>query len=209
MDQRAALARVAEEPDLSACCFDPMPQVIAALLENPRLGGTQARLVATHHRTTAGLEALAGHAAFARDDGVRRALLANPVLPQSLYRRLWASQRLLTQFQVTINRECPEQTRAMARDLLRASFIQRTGEERVELILATEGRCLLALAGVTIDGQTTALLCRRSYTSTLLIQNIGHWSAAPPQLIAHLRRQDAVRRNPVLRQLLERHPNAG
>jgi len=92
--------------------------------------------------------------------------------------------------------------------VLRASFLQRTGEERVELILVTEGRCLAALAGLTIDGQTTALLCRRSYTSVLLIQNIARWGAAPPQLIAHLRRQDAVRRNATLRLMLERHPNA-
>jgi hypothetical protein len=207
-EQRALLARTAEEPDLSACCFDPMPQVIIALLDNPRMGATQARLVAAHHRTAAGLEALAGRAAFARDEGVRRALLGNPILPASLFRRLWSGNRLLAQFQVSTNRECTEQVRVMARELLRASFIQRTGEERVELIVATEGRCLLALTGVTIDGQTTALLCRRTYLSTLFIQNLAHWGAAPPQLIAHLRRQDAVRRNPTLRLLLERHPNA-
>lgn len=208
VDARAALARTAEEPDLSALCFDPMPQVVAALLENPRFGGMQARLVAQHHRTSAGLEALAARVAFAMDDGVRRALLRNPLLSSSLYRRLWAGQRLLAQFLVTTNRDCPEQTRAMARDLLRACFNQRTGEERVELILTTEGRCLAALAGLTVDGQTTALLCRRTYVSTLLIQNIARWSAAPPQLIAHLRRQEVVRRNAQLRQMLERHPNA-
>ena len=207
-DIRVAMARIAEEPELSAFCFDPMPKVIAALLENPRIGGAQARLIALHPRTSAGLEALASRTAFTHDDGVRRALLRNPVLPASLYRRLWSNQRLLAQFLVTVSRECPEQTRAMARDLLRASFNQRPGEERVELILTTEGRCLAALVGLTIDGQTTALLCRRSYHSTLLIQNIARWSAAPPQLIAHLRRQDVVRRNAVLRQMLERHPNA-
>jgi hypothetical protein len=96
----------------------------------------------------------------------------------------------------------------MARDLLRATFNQRTGEERAELILTTEGRCLASLVGLTIDSHATAILCRRTYTSTLLIQNIARWSAAPPQLIAHLRRQDLVKRNPTLRQMLERHPNA-
>ncbi|MBK8793015.1 MAG: hypothetical protein IPN59_07590 [Holophaga sp.] len=207
-DMRVAQARVAEEPELSAYCFDPVPKVIAAVLENPRTGGLQARLIATHHRSSAGLEALAARAAFTHDDGVRRALLRNPVLPVALFRRLWSPQRLLAQFLVSSSRECPEQTRAMARDLLRTSFNQRPGEERVELILTTEGRCLTALVGLTIDGQTTALLCRRTYHSTLLIQNIARWSAAPPQLIAHLRRQDAVRRNAVLRQMLERHPNA-
>jgi hypothetical protein len=208
LDQRVAQAQVAVEPDLSAWCFDPTAEVIRALLENPRIGPVQARLIALHHRTTAGLEALGARPAFTSDDGVRRALLQNPLLPPGLYRRLWSSKRLLEQYLVTTSRDAPEQTRTMARDALRASFSQRGGEERVELILTTEGRCLGVLTGLTIDGHTTALLCRRTYVSTLLIQNIGRWSAAPPQLIAHLRRQDVVRRNPALRQLLERHPNA-
>jgi hypothetical protein len=208
LDQRVAQAQVAVEPDLSAWCFDPTAEVIRALLENPRIGGIHARLIAAHHRTVAGLEALGARPAFTNDAGVRRALLQNPLLPPGLYRRLWSSKRLLEQYLVTTSREVPEQTRSMARDVLRAGFSQRGGEERVELILTTEGRCLGTLTGLTIDGHTTALLCRRTYVSTLLIQNIGRWSAAPPQLIAHLRRQDLVRRNPALRQLLERHPNA-
>jgi hypothetical protein len=208
-DERVARARLAEEPELSAYCFDPTAEVIRALLENPRTGGLHARLIAAHHRTSAGLEALCARTAFTHDGGVRRALLQNPLLPASLYRRLWSTRRLREQFLVVISRDAPEQVRAMAHDLLRSSFHQRTGEERAELILTTEGRCLANLVGLTLDGHTTALLCRRTYVSTLLIQNIARWSAAPPQLIAHLRRQDVVRRNPTLRQLLERHPNAG
>ncbi len=207
-EARASLARQAQEPDLSALCFDPLPEVIQALLENPRAGMVHARIIAAHHRTAAGLEALGGRTAFTHDPGVRRALLQNPLLPVGLFRRLWSPRRLLEQFLVASSREAPEQVRAMARDLFRARFSQRTGEEKVELILTTEGRCLASLVGLTLDGQATALLCRRTYVSTLLIQNLGRWSATPPQLIAHLRRQDAVRRNAPLRQLLERHPNA-
>ena len=208
LDQRAAQARVAAEPDLSAFCFDPTAEVIRAVMENPRSGTVHARLIATHHRTAAGLEFLGSRAAFTNDGGVRRALLQNPMLPTGLYRRLWSSRRLQEQFLVTTSRDAPEQVRAMARDLLRACFAQRTGEERADLILTTEGRCLASLANPTIDGATTSILCRRTYTSILLIQNLARWNAAPPQLIAHLRRQDAVKRNPALRQLLERHPNA-
>jgi hypothetical protein len=208
VDARVALARAAVEPELSALCFDPTTEVIRSILENPRTGNLHARLIATHHRTVAGLEALASRVAFTHDNGVRRALLQNPLLPASLYRRLWATKRLLEQFLIVSSREATEQTRSAARDLLRTSFNQRTGEERAELILTTEGRCLTSLAGLTIDGHTTAILCRRTYVSTLLIQNIARWSAAPPQLIAHLRRQDVVKRNTALRQLLERHPNA-
>ncbi len=208
VDERVAKARVAVEPDLCAWCFDPTAEVIRSVLENPRVGGIHARLIAAHHRTSAGLEALGARAAFTSDGGVRRALLQNPLLPPGLYRRLWSNRRLLEQFLVATSRDAPEQTRSMAREVLRASFNQRGAEERVELILTTEGRCLASLTGLTIDGHTTALLCRRTYVSTLLIQNIARWSAAPPQLIAHLRRQDVVRRNTVLRQMLERHPNA-
>ncbi len=207
-DARAARARVATEPDLSALCFDPLPEVVQALLENPRFAALQARLVAAHHRTAAGLEALAGRAAFAHDEGVRRALLRNPILPPALYRRLWSNRRLQEQFLVATSKEAPEQTRTMARELLRTTFIQRPGDERAELIVATEGRCLALLPTATLDGQATANLCRRTYSSTLFIQNLARWSACPPQLVAHLRRQDLVKRNPVLRQLLERHPNA-
>ncbi len=208
VDERVALARAAAEPELSACCFDPTAEVVRAVLENPRMGTLHARLIATHHRTSAGLDALGARTAFTSDDGVRRALLQNPILPPALFRRLWAPKRLLDQYLVASSHESPEQTRAMARDLLRSSFNQRTGEERVELILTTEGRCLASLAGLTLDSHATALMCRRTYISTLLIQNIARWGAAPPPLIAHLRRQDVVKRNPVLRQLLERHPNA-
>lgn len=208
VDERVAQARIAVEPELSAWCFDPMAEVIRAVLENPRVGPIHARLIAAHHRTAAGLEALGGRAAFTNDGGVRRSLLQNPLLPAGLYRRLWSPRRLLEQYLVAISRDAPEQVRAMARDLLRASFTQRTGEEKAELIFTTEGRCLASLVGLTLDGHATALLCRRTYVSTLLIQNLGRWSATPPQLIAHLRRQDTVKRNAPLRQLLERHPNA-
>jgi hypothetical protein len=207
-DERVAQAGMAVEPDLSAWCFDPSAEVIRAVLENPRAGLLHARLIAAHHRTSAGLEALGARPALTNDGGVRRALLQNPLLPLGLYRRLWSPRRLLEQYLVASSRESPEQIRAMARELLRASFNQRTGEERAELILTTEGRCLTSLVGITIDGHTTALLCRRTYVSTLFIQNLARWGAAPPALIAHLRRQDVVKRNPALRQLLERHPNA-
>jgi hypothetical protein len=208
VDERAAQALVAAEPELSAFCFDPTGEVIRAVLANPRAASLHAQLIAAHHRTAAGLEALGARVAFTQDAGVRRALLLNPLLPPALFRRLWSPRRLLDQYLVAASHDSPEQVRALARDLLRTTFNQRSGEERVELILTTEGRCLMGMAGLTLDSQGTALMCRRTYISTLLIQNLARWSAAPPALIAHLRRQDVVRRNTVLRQLLERHPNA-
>jgi hypothetical protein len=207
-DERAAKAKAAEEPELSALCFDPLPAVVHALLENPRFSLPQARLVAAHHPTHAGLDALAGRAALTADAGVRRALLRNPQLPAALLRRLYAGRRLLEQHKLVISRDVPEQTRRTARELLRTRFSTAEAEERVEVIVKTEGRCLASLAGLPVDGKTSALLCGRTYTSTLLVQNISRWAACPPSLIAHLLKQELVRRSPSLRLQLQRHPNA-
>ena len=201
-EERAARAKAAEEPELSALCFDPLPAVIHALLDNPHFGLPQARLAAFHHRTASGLEALAARAAFAADAGVRRALLRNPQLPAGLLRRL------LEQHKLVVSRDVPEQTRRAAREILRARFSTAEAEERVEVIVKTEGRCLASLAGLPVDGKTAALLCGRPYNSTLLVQNISRWAACPPALIAHLMKQELVRRSPALKLLLQRHPNA-
>lgn len=207
-DQRVARARHAEEPELSALCFDPLPAVMKALLENVRLGPVHARLVARHHRTAVGLEALCTRAALAQDSGVRRWLVRNPQLPASLFRRLWTGRRLLEQYLVAQDRDVPESTRRTARELLRSRFNAAPAEERVELILKTEGRVLAWLVGLSLDQRTTALLCGRTYQSALLVQNLARWSSAPPTLVAWLLKQELVRRQPPLRQLLLRHPNA-
>jgi hypothetical protein len=207
-DERAARAGTSEEPELSALCFDPLPAVIHALLDNPRFGPAQARLVASHHRTSSGLEALAARAALAADAGVRRALLRNPQLSTGLMRRLFGGRRLLELNQLAGSRDLPEGTRRTARELLRTRFSTADADERVEVIVKTEGRCLASLAGLPVDGKTASRLCGRTFTSTLLVQNIAHWAAAPPLLIAHLMKQDLVRRSPSLRMALHRHPNA-
>jgi hypothetical protein len=207
-EERAARAKAAEEPELSAFCFDPLPAVIHALLDNPRFALPQARLVAANHRTPAGLDAVAGRAALAADMGVRRALLRNPQLSTALLRRLHGGRRLLEQHNLVVSRDVPEQTRRAARELLRARFSTAEADERVEVIVKTEGRCLTALAGLPVDGKTAALLCGRTYTSTQLVQNISRWAACPPALIAHLLKQELVRRSPALKTLLKRHPNA-
>jgi hypothetical protein len=207
-DERKARARGAEDPELSAFCFDPVPAVIKSVLENPRTGLAHARLIVRHHRNPMGLESVCARASFAADGGVRRWLVRNPQLPLGLFRRLWSGRRLMELHKVTIDRDIPEGTRRTARELLRQRFTTGPSEEKAELILNTEGRSLVSLSGLPVDGKTAALLCGRTYRSPLLIQNIARWSAAPPALIAHLLKQEAVRRQPQLRMLLQRHPNA-
>jgi hypothetical protein len=164
--------------------------------------------VATHHRTAAGLEALAAPAAFAADVGVRKALVRNPELPASLLRRLFGGRRLIEQFKLVVSHEVPEQTRRTARELLRSRFPSAEAEERVDFIFKTEGRCLRLLIGVPIDAKTAALLCGRTFSSPLLVQNMARWMVCPPTVIAHLLKQEIVRRSPALRTLVQRHPNA-
>lgn len=206
--ERTARAKSALDPELSAFCFDPLPGVVQALLENERFGLVQARLVAAHHRTSTGLEALCARAAVTADLGVRRALLRNPQLPAGVLRRLYGNRRLLEHFKLTSSRDLPEQTRATARELMRTRFATAEAEERIEVIVKTEGRCLMQLAGLPVDGKTAALLCNRTYSSTLFVQNLSRWAVAPGALIAHLLKQELVRRSPALRALLVRHPNA-
>ncbi len=207
-DERARLAQSCGEPHLSALCFDPLPSVVKRVLESSHAGLSHARLIAAHHQNPVGLEALAHRAELFRDGQVQRLLMRNPQLPESLLKRIGQPKRMLDVYKLAISREVPEKNRHGALRLLRSKFATGAAEERVELIFHTEGRALASLAGIAIDGKTTALLCQRPYHSTMLIQNIARWASAPPALIAHLLKQPVVKRQPSLRQALLRHPNA-
>jgi hypothetical protein len=100
-----------------------------------------------------------------------------------------------------------ERHRATAREVLRTRFATASPEERVELILTTEGRVLASLSGLSLDGKAAALLCARTLSSTLLLENLARWPATPPNLVAHLLQQPLVRRMPNLQAALKRHPN--
>ena len=208
VDQRAAQARVAAGEDLAAFCFDPMPAVIRSILENSHTNLTHARLIARHHRNGVGIEAITMRATFTADSAVRKELLGNPQLPAGALRRIWASRPMHEQWLATTSRDVPEQNRKGAREVLRTRFASGPAEEKVELIMRTEGRCLGLLTGIPLDSKSTALLCRRTFVSTLFIQNLARWPACPPPLLTQLMRQETVKRNPQLREMLKRHPNA-
>ena len=206
-DAREKLAVTAAEPELSALCFDPAPRVIRAVLDNPGAGLSHARLIAAHHGNAAGLEALGEKAALLQDNEVQRLLLRNQQTATPLLPRLLSRRRLAEVYQATQSRELPERNRRAALDVLRRRFAETTAEERVELVLRTEGRALAALAGLSLDGKAAALLCARPFTSMLLVENLARWPATPPLVILHLLKQPMVRRMPQLRLLLKRHPN--
>lgn len=206
-DERARLATVAEEPDLSALCFDPVPAVIHRVLENPRTGLVHARLIAAHHRNPVGLEALAARPVFLSDREVQRLLLRNIQSSEALVRRLLASRRLLQIYECCQSHDLPERHRQTARSILKVRFTAASPEERVDLILTTEGRVLGTLSGLALDGRSVALVCGRGVRSTLLVENLARWPATPPPLIAYLLKHPLVRQAPALRLLLDRHPN--
>lgn len=206
-DARARLATDAEDPDLSALCFDPVPSVIHRVLENPRTGLGHARLIAAHHGNSVGLEALAARSTFLNDREVQRLLLRNNQSPESVVRRILAARRLPQIYESSRSHDLPERHRQTARAVLRSRFATASPDERVDLILTTEGRALGALSGLALDGRSAALLCTRGALSALLIENLATWPATPPPLIAHLLKQPLVRQAPALKVLLRRHPN--
>jgi hypothetical protein len=206
-DEREALALTAVEPELSAFCFDPTPRVVRAVLANPHMGLPHARLIAAHHGNAVGLDALGEKATLLQDTEVQRLLLRNQQSPVTLLRRLLSHRRLAEVYQTTQSRELPERNRRTAHEILRRRFAETTSEERVELILRTEGRALTALVGLSLDGKAASLLCARTLTSVLLVENLGRWPATPPAVIGQLLKQPMVLRMPQLRTLLKRHPN--
>jgi hypothetical protein len=204
---RVASIRHAEGVALLALCLDPEPAVIAAVFDSGRVGLDHARLAALHHRNPAGLEHVVKRADFARDARVQRNLLKNSQLTEPLLRRLLLSKPLREIYKVALDRELPERTRQGSRALLRTRFASAEAEERASFIVSNEARALALLIGQTFDQKTTAILCARQYNSVMFIQNLAHFSACPPALLAHLFKQPFVRRNAPLKKLLLQHPN--
>jgi hypothetical protein len=206
---REEAARHASGNILFAMCLDPAPTVVSALLENSRFGLDHARSLAQHHPTDRGLEILARRAQLLRDSHVQRRLLTNIQTPDVVVDRVLRFKRLLDVYRLSIDRDLPERNRVRVRSRLRPIFTRAEPEDRATLIIKTEGRCLACLAGCTFDARLTQLLCNHTIVSTLFIQNLARFGATPPVLIAKLLRSPAVQRQPQLRALLSKHPNAG
>jgi len=206
-DLRIAEAHGASGDLLCALCFDPEPAVILAVLENVELRLMHARLIAEHHQNPIGLDALGRKAEFARDTAVRRLLMRNIQAPDALLRKVLSPLSLPLLFRANMGHENSERARKVGREVLRHKFTQASPEERVTLILRTEGRCLQVLVGVTFDQKMTSLLCSRSYQSTLLVQSLARFPALPPVLINTLLKQPLVQRSIPLKKLLLQHKN--
>jgi hypothetical protein len=206
-DARVGLAKTAHGADLMALCFDADPRVVAAILENATTGLAHIRLIAFHHRTGTGLEMVSRRSEYLRDGLVERRLLRNPQAGDTVLGRIFASKRLFQTYKIAIDRDVPELTRAKGRGQLRKKFQSAPSEERADLVIRTEGRCLPMMTGCAFDAKMTTILCGRQYNSVLFIQNLAKFSATPPALLAHLVKQPFVRKIQPLKKLLLQHPN--
>ena len=206
-DARVAAAHNAEGSHIHALCHDPDPQVIFALLTNPRFGLEHARAVAFHHRTSAGLDMIGKRSEFVADTGVQRRLLRNPQLPDQLLRKIISPKLIMDIYKTAIDREIPERTRVMTREHLRKKFMLASADERAAFLFKTEGRCLILLVNCAIDAHTTQILCSKNTYTVLFIQNLARWSATPPPILAHLLKQQVVKRNLGLKKMILKHPN--
>ena len=206
-EEREALARTASGSTAMALCFDPVPQVIARLMENSDVGFPHARLIARYHRTPQGLDAIFKRSEFPRDSQVQRYLLSNPMLSEPQLKRVLQPKPLVQVYKWALSRELPETNRVKVRQLLRSKWGVSDGEERANLVWSTEGRCLQYLVGLQLDSKATTLLCQRSIHSVMMIQSLARFTATPPPLLAHLARQPVVKRQPNLKTMIMQHPN--
>jgi hypothetical protein len=206
-DERIAAAEKADGADLLALCYDPEPQIIHAVMTNPKAGLPHARMIALHHRTGAGLELVGRRTEFLADTQVQRRLLQNPQLPGTILRKIVNPKLLMEVYKIAINREIPERSRVMSRELLQKKFMLGSGDERAALLIKTEGRCLILLVNCALDARTTQVLTSKTSYTILFIQNLARWSATPPALLVHLLKQPVVRMNIGLRKMLLKHPN--
>ncbi len=211
MDRDGRIA-VATAPDteaslLFALCLDPDPQVIAALIANPHTGLDHARSIAFNHRTHVGLDMVGKRSEYLGDAGVQRRLLRNPQLPDALLRKMLNPKLIMDVYKTAIDREVPERTRVMTREILRKKFMLASADERAAFLFKTEGRCLILLVQCAIDAHTTQILCSKNTYTILFIQNLARWSACPPAVLTHLLKQQLVRRNLGLKKMILKHPN--
>jgi len=133
-------------------------------------------------------------------------LLRDVKASSAAYRKVLEALPTPEVYRQIVKKENSERVKRNARQVLRKKFQRSSAEERLDLIVATEGQCLSELPGLHLDDKTSALLRGLSYDSLLLVKNLAKFPTTPPRLIKHLLSQKTVRESIELTNLLKRHP---
>lgn len=206
-EERIKLAETVSNPELFALCYDAEPQVIHAVAKNTKCGLEHARMIALHHRTHLGLDAIGRRSEYLADAQVQKRLLKNPQIPDAMLRRIVNPKLIMDVYKIAIDRENPEMARMKVRELLIKKFSLASSDERAALVIKTDARCLVLLVNCALDARATQILCGRQSYTILFIQNVARWPASPPALLTHLLKQGVVRNNMGLRKMILKHPN--
>jgi hypothetical protein len=207
VEVRAAVASGGDGATMRAMAHDPIPRVISALMENPNFSVAEARVVAREHTSSVGLMMLVHNSRILADPEVRRRLLRNGHTSVQIIGTLLRGKPLLSIYQVGISHDVPENTKTFARSELRRAFGERGPEEKVGLILKTDGRILTLVTGIALDGRAISMIVGRTAMSPMLIRAFAQWPTTPPPILVHMMRLPQVQRDKSLQQAILRHPN--
>lgn len=207
VNERESQAGFVKGDLLFALCLDPEPRVIKRVLENHASGLEHVRLIAKAHKNSQGLEFICRNARLIQDLNVQTNLLRNLFLAEAQLKKILVSKTLLQTWNVSTNREYADNNRQNARKILKEKFFQAQPEDKAALIFDSEGRVLNLLHDIPFDAKTTELLCKRDYYSHLLIRNLAICGRTPAELLKHLFKQNIIKRNKALQDLIRRHQN--
>jgi hypothetical protein len=207
LEQRIALAKTADSLIMRALAFDPVPRVISALMENPNFSVQEARVIAREHPSSVGLGMIASTPRMLADPEVRRRLLRNQHVSTQIMGLLLRGKPLISIYQVSISHDVPENSKSFARAELRRAFSTRDPEEKVALIIKTDGRVLALVVGIGLDGRTISMIVGRTAMSSMLARAFAQWPTTPPPILQAIYKLPQVQRDKSLMQVLLRHPN--
>ncbi|MEK7511731.1 MAG: hypothetical protein AAB575_01825 [Patescibacteria group bacterium] len=207
LGERISRAMTATGEELLAFCHDPEAKVICALLRNPAFGLREARFVAGHHCSSAGLEFLANRPLFINDDGVRRLLFRNQFTADHVFAGCFATQNLFALHNFASGYEMTEKGKGLVRRALRKKFTESPAETCADFVVKTEGRCLKYLIGLHFKVETSRILAHHQYTSMILVRNLLIFPGLAPEVIRGISKSAMVWKNHEFKKMILGHSN--
>ncbi|MFC1599093.1 hypothetical protein ACFL2U_03765 [Patescibacteria group bacterium] len=192
---------------LLALCHDYEVRVVKRVLENHSSGLEHARLIAKLHKNSQGLEFIVRNSKLISDNRVQNNLLKNSILSEAQIRAILNSKTLSQSWTIASSHDFPSKNKQIARKIVKEKFIQAAQEDRAKFIYDTEGRILILIHDIPFGDQTVAILCKKTYHSLLLIQNLAKCGRTPAKLLRHLEIQNVVKHNKAVKNLIRRHAN--